>query len=129
MRQIKRLVIGVALAAALSACIGGNPFLEDDNGGTDPVDPTSPEDVQSDLDAASYTPDPSNPRFLVTGVAFNGTPLAVEYDRVASLDSPGGQYQAFERQPDSLNTHTTAYARAVDNAQGVVVVSGGLDGY
>lgn len=128
---MKRFVVGVALAAALSACSGGNPFLDDDSGGTDPVDPTSPipEDVQSDLDAASYTPDPTNPRLVVTGVAFNGTPLAVEYDRVASLDSPRGQYQAFERQPDALNTHTTAYARAVDNAQGVVVVSGGLDGY
>jgi hypothetical protein len=91
-----------------------------------------PEEVSSDLDAAQYIPDPANPansRLIVTGVAFNGTPLPVDYVREASLDSPGGQYQAFERQPDALNTHTTAYARAVDNAQGVLVVSGGMDGY
>ncbi|MDU9004797.1 transferrin-binding protein-like solute binding protein [Sedimentitalea todarodis] len=129
---MKRFVFGVALATALSACSGGNPFLEDDGGGgTDPVDPTSPipEAVSSDLDAAAYTPDPTNPRLVVTGVAFNGTPLPVEYVREASLDSPGGEYQAFERQPDALNTHTTAYARSVTGAQGVLVVSGGLDGF
>ncbi|WP_424984779.1 hypothetical protein [Microbulbifer sp. S227A] len=129
---MKRFVIGVALATAVSACSGGNPFLdEDDGGGTDPIEPTSPipEAVSSDLDAASYTADPTDPRLVITGVAFNGTPLPVDYVREASLDSPRGQYQAFERQPDALNTHTTAYAREVDNARGVLAVSGGLDGY
>ncbi len=129
---MKRFVFGVAVATAVSACSGGNPFLDDgDGGGTDPVAPTSPipEAVSSDLDAATYTPDPTDPRLVITGVTFNGTQLPVEYAREASLDSPGGQYQAFEHQPDPLNTHTTAYARAVDGASGVVAVSGGLDGY
>lgn len=130
---MKRFVLGVAVAATLSACSGGNPFLEDGDEVTEPV-PGGPEspipvEVSSDLDAAEYIPDPNNPRLVVTGVAFNGTPLPVEYVRAASLDSPGGQYQAFTRQPDALNTHTTAYARAVNGAQGVVAVSGGLDGY
>lgn len=130
---MKRFFLGVATAAAVSACSGGNPFLEDDDDGTtDPGDLTSaiPDSVSSDLDAAQFIPDPANPRLVVTGVAFNGTPLPVEYARDPNLtDSPGGQYQAFERQPDSLNTHTTAYAGAVTHAQGAVVVSGGLDGY
>ncbi|MDK3073154.1 thymidylate synthase [Sedimentitalea sp. JM2-8] len=132
---MKRFFLGVAMAATLSACSGGNPFLEDDDGDevTDPV-PVAPESpipaaVASDLDAAEYIPDPNNPHLVITGVAFNGTPLPVEYMRAASLDSPGGQYQAFTRQPDALNTHTTAYARAVSDAQGVIAVSGGLDGY
>lgn len=129
---MKRFLIGVALMATLSACSGGNPFLETDEGGdTDSVDTTSPipDDVAGDLEAAEYTPDPTNPTLVVTGVAFNGTPLPVEYVREASLDSPGGDYIAFERQPDALNTHTTAYARAVDHAEGVLVVTGGLDRY
>lgn len=130
---MKRFVFGVAVAATLSACSGGNPFLEDGDEVTEPG-PGGPEspipvEVSSDLDAAEYIPDPTNPRLVVTGVAFNGTPLPVEYVRAASLDSPGGQYQAFTRQPDALNTHTTAYARALNDAQGVLAVSGGLDGY
>ncbi|MBK0327624.1 thymidylate synthase [Rhodobacteraceae bacterium F11138] len=132
---MKRIWYGLLVAAALSACSGSNPFIEDTE--PEPVDPTEPVDpraetVAGDLDAASFSPDtsdPNNSALVVTGVAFNGTPLPVGYDRAAALDTPGGQYQAFTRQPDALNTHSTSYARDVDGTQGVLVVTGGLDGY
>ncbi len=129
---MKRFWLGFAAASMLSACSGGNPFLDDDPDTGTPPPGNIPADVAGDLDAATFVPDPTNPRLVVTGVAYNGTPLPVEYDRTATsatLDSPGGQYTAFTRQPDALNTHTTAYAREVAGTRGVLVVSGGLDGY
>ncbi|SFT61743.1 hypothetical protein [Sedimentitalea nanhaiensis] len=132
---MKRTWYGILTACAVSACSGSNPFLEETD--PEPGGPGTPgapivESVAGDLDAATFVPDPNDPNnsvLVVTGVAFNGTPLPVGYDRNAALDSPGGQYQAFTRQPDALNTHSTAYARDVNGAQGVLVVTGGLNGY
>lgn len=131
---MQRIWIGIAAASALSACGSGpNPFLETEDPDSTPGGGSNiPATVSSDLDAATYVPDPNDPNnsaLVVTGVAFNGTPLPVAYTRTNSLDTPGGQYQAFTRQPDALSTHSTAYARDIDGTQGVLVVTGGLDGY
>ncbi len=130
---MRRTWYGILAALALSACSGSNPFVEDSDAGsvTDPATGTDNRvaAVAGDLDAAEFTPDPSNPTLIVTGVAFNGTPLPVAYDRKSALDTPGGQYQAFTRQPDALNTHATAYARDIDGTQGILVVTGGMGGY
>ncbi len=127
---MKRFWMSIAAASALSACSGGNPFL-DGGDPSNPIEPTSPipAAVASDLDGVTYTPaSGGNPaRLVVTGVAFTGTPGSVEFTRKPALDQ--GDYQAFTRQPDANSTHTTAFVRNIGGTQGTIVVSGGLAGY
>jgi len=53
---MRRFWLGVAAATMVSACSGGNPWLED-GGGTDP-DPVGdiPADLLGDLDNFTYDP-------------------------------------------------------------------------
>lgn len=120
-----RFLLGLATASALSACSGGNPFLENPE---EPVAPGSgiPDVVASDLDGFSY--DPNTETLTVTGVTFEGTPFVSEpYVRNARLDS--GDYKAYTLQKSPLDAHSTAYVRDINGTQGGIVVTGGQFGY
>ena len=125
---MKQIWSGLVVVAMLSACSGGNPFLDEE----EPVVPGTPtfvipEEVASDLDAVSYDPDAPIPTLTVTGVNFEGQSFTDTYTRNAALDS--GDYQAFTRQAGPMDAHSTAYVRNVNGTQGAVVVTGGQFGY
>ncbi|MBJ6370057.1 factor H binding protein domain-containing protein [Sedimentitalea arenosa] len=126
---MKRYLFGMATACALSACSGGNPFLDEEEPPTDPVAPglVIPAEVASDLDSVVYDPTGPVPTLTVKGVTFEGDPFSEVYARNTALDS--GDYQAFTRQASALDAHSTAYVRAIGDTQGAIVVTGGQFGY
>lgn len=129
--QMKRFMLGVAALAVVSACSGGNPFLEDGGtGGGDSGTPSGiPEDLQGSLTSVTYTP-PSggNPGTLVVrGQEQDGTPFERVYNRRVALDRGG--YEAYTAQETSLTRHNTAYVKDINGTRGTIVVSGGQFGY
>lgn len=125
---MKRFWAGLFAAGILSACSGGNPFLDDD----EPTDPDRPEFVipevlSSDLDGIVYDPNAPVPTLIVSGVTFDGDPFTETYARNTSLDS--GDYQAFTRQATPMDAHSTAYVRQIGGTRGALVVTGGQFGY
>lgn len=120
---MKRLWLGIAAAVAMSACSGGNPFVEDeDPGATDPVVPDS---IAGDMESFSY--DPVSKTLTITGVTLDDTPFTAVYSRRPALDRPG--YEAYSVQDGSLGRHTTAYVQEIDGTRGAIAVSGGQFGH
>jgi len=121
---MRRFWLGVVATTFLSACGGGNPWLdpgEDGGGGTVP---TIPEELLGDLD--SFTYDPVTQTLIVTGISLDNTPIAAVYTRNAALDVPG--YEAYTTQDSSLERHATAYVQERDGVRGAIIVTGGQFG-
>ncbi|UWQ47002.1 thymidylate synthase [Leisingera aquaemixtae] len=121
---MRRFWLGIAAAAALSACGGGNPFTTG-TGDPDDVTGTIPEAIANDLDSVSYNP--ASQTLTVTGVSLDETPFSATYVRKPSLDRDG--YEAYTVQDSSLDRHSTAYAREIEGGYAVVVATGGQFGY
>jgi len=122
---MRRFWLGVAAATVVSACSGGNPWLEDeDGGGTDPVGDI-PAELLGDLD--SFTYDPVAKTLVVSGVSLENRPYSVAYTRKPGLDVPG--YEAYTTQDGSLGRHATAYVQERDGARAAIVVTGGQFGH
>lgn len=120
---MKRFMLGIAAIAAMSACSGGNPFVEDD--GEDPSTPEIPATVAGDMEGFAY--DPVAQTLTIRGVTLDDTPFTAVYTRKPALDRPG--YQAYSVQDGSLGRHTTAYVQEIDGTRGAVAVSGGQFGH
>lgn len=114
---MKRLFIGLAAMAALSACSGGNPFVEETN-----VDPNAgiPEALTNNLQGITY--DPVAQTLVVRGIALDNTPIDAVYTRKPALDRAG--YEAYTVQDSSLDRHTTVYVRDIDGTRATVAVGG-----
>lgn len=124
---MKRLMLGIAAVAVVSACSGGNPFVTDEgdgDGGT-PGQPTVPESIAGDMESFAY--DPVAKTLTITGVTLDDTPFTAVYTRRPALDRPG--YEAYSVQDGSLGRHTTAYVQEIDGTRGVIAVSGGQFGH
>ena len=122
---MKRYWLGIAAIAAMSACSGGNPFVEDTD--TDPgKDGTGiPEQLAGDLTGFTY--DPDNQTLIVRGISLDDTPFEAVYTRKPGLDVPG--YEGYSSQESSLGRHTTAYVRQIDGTRAAITVSGGQFGH
>lgn len=118
---MKRIWLGVAAATMVSACSGGNPWLEGDVG--DPVEGI-PAELLGDLDNYSY--DPVAQTLIVRGTSLDDTPYQAAYTRKPALDVPG--YEAYTIQEGSLQRHVTAYVQARDGVSAAIVVTGGQFG-
>lgn len=121
---MKRFVLGVAAAAAVSACSGGNPFVTETGGGGG-GGIVVPEGLAGDL--SSFTYDPAAGTLVVKGVSLDDTPFEAVYTRKPALDVPG--YEAYTSQESSLARHTTAYVRQIDGTRAAITVSGGQFGH
>lgn len=121
---MKRIWLGVAAAATLSACSGGNPFAPAPGGGT-PTTPTTPSAVAGRVESVAYNA--GTQTLVVSGVDLDGSPYAASYTRKAALDTQG--YQAYTSQDSSLGRHTTAYVKELNNTRATIVVSGGQFGH
>lgn len=115
--------LAVAAATLVSACSGGNPFLEDGEGVDPPVG--IPADLVGELD--SFTYNPAAQTLVVRGIPLENSPYEVAYDRAPLLDVPG--YEAYSTQESSLGRHSTAYVQQRDGATATIVVTGGQFGY
>lgn len=125
---MRRYWLGLAAASALSACSGGNPFLDDETPAPTPEpDPgfTIPEALAGDVESVSY--DPVNETLTVTGVGLDSTPIVAEYTRNAALDRVG--YQAYTTQQNALTEHSTAYIRQSEGGYATIVMTGGQFGH
>ena len=121
---MRRFWLGVAAATVVSACSGGNPWVDDGGSGSDP-DTTVPEVLQGDLDSVTY--DSTAQTLTVKGMTFDGGPETTVYTRNAALDRVG--YEAYTSQNSSLDRHYTAYVKQMDGATASIVVAGGQFGY
>lgn len=120
---MRRFWLGLAAASALSACGGGNPFLEDDV--TDPGTGTQiPEALAGDVESVSY--DPVNETLTITGVELVSGQNTTTYVRNAALDRAG--YEAYTFQQDAQKEHATAYVRQSEGGYATVVMTGGQFG-
>lgn len=120
---MKRFWLGVAAATLVSACSGGNPWLEDGDGGTDPV-ADIPTVLLGDLEGFTY--DPVAKTLVVRGVSLNNNQFEAIYTRKPGLDVPG--YEAYSTQADALTRHSTAYVQQRDGVSATIVVTGGQFG-
>ncbi|QDI76248.1 MULTISPECIES: transferrin-binding protein-like solute binding protein [Leisingera] len=121
---MRRFWLGIAAAAALSACGGGNPFITSDDDPTD-VTGTIPEDLAGDVDSVSYNA--ANQTLTVTGVGLDDSPFPATYVRKPALDRAG--YEAYTVQDNELTEHSTAYVRTTEGGYAAVVVTGGQFGF
>lgn len=121
---MKRFWLCGAALAVVSACSGGNPWLEEDGEEVAPA-PTVPEELIGDLEGVTY--DPVAETLTVTGVSLDNTPYETAYTRKPGLDRNG--YQAYTNQDGSLDRHTTAYVRDINGTQAAIVVTGGQFGH
>lgn len=121
---MQRFWLGLAVATAISACSGGDPYADDDDS-TDPEAPGGiPDDLLGDLETISY--DPTAQTLTVSGISLDDTPFTTVYTRKPGLDIDG--YQAYTAQDSSLDRHNTAYVQQIDGAYAGIVVSGGQFG-
>lgn len=122
---MRRYWLGLAAASALSACGGGNPFLEDDTTTPDP-DPglQIPEELAGDVTSVSY--DPVNETLTISGVELVSGQDTTTYVRNAALDRAG--YEAYTFQQDAQKEHATAYVRQSEGGYATVVMTGGQFG-
>ena len=116
---MKRFFLCMAAVVVVSACSGGNPFVEETV-----VDPDAgiPAALTNNLQSVRY--DPVAQTLTVTGIALDDTPIAAVYTRKPGLDIPGTGYEAYTVQDSSLDRHTTAYVRDIDGTRAAVVVAG-----
>lgn len=121
---MKRLWLGIAAAAVVSACSGTNPFLPPTGEGSG-SDIVIPEKLAGDLTGFTY--DPVAKTLVVRGVSLDDTPFEAVYSRKPGLDVPG--YEAYTNQESSLARHTTAYVQQIDGARAGITVSGGQFGH
>ncbi len=123
---MRRFWLSVAAATMVSACSGTNPWVDDDDGGTDPGPaPEIPTEQAGDLDSVTY--DPVAQTLTVNGMTFDGGPPTTVYTRNAALDRNG--YETYTAQNSSLDRHFTAYVKEMDGATASIVVAGGQFGY
>ncbi|MBY6067066.1 thymidylate synthase [Leisingera aquaemixtae] len=133
---MRRFWLGLAVASALSACGGGNPFNTDNDDDTDTGSDTStdtdtgstvPASVAGDVISVNYVS--SDDTIFITGIANDDVP----YTRNAALDrtgSDGSVYQAYTYQEHSQAPHSTAYFREMEGGYAMVVATGnGPSGY
>lgn len=135
---MRRFWLGLAVASALSACGGGNPFKTDDDTDTDTGSSTGtdtstdtgstvPASVAGDVVSVNYVA--SDDTLFITGIANDDVP----YTRNAALDrtgSDGSVYQAYTYQEHSQAPHSTAYFREMEGGYAMVVATGnGPSGY
>jgi len=121
---MKRFWLGVAMATMVSACSGGNPWVEDGDGGGE-TPPDIPEDLLGDLEGFKY--DPVAKTLIVRGTSLDDTPYEAVYTRKPALDVPG--YEAYTTQDSSLDRHVTAYVQERDRTRAAIVVTGGQFGH
>lgn len=127
---MKRFWLCGAALAVVSACGGGNPWIEDGDGtGVTPA-PTIPAELAGDLEGVTY--DPVAQTLTVTGVALDPdtnetTETATTYRRRPGLDRNG--YEAYTAQDGSLDRHTTAYVRDINGTRAAIVMTGGQFGH
>lgn len=124
---MRRYWLGLAAASALSACSGGNPFLDDEEPAPTPEpDPgfTVPAALAADVESVSY--DPVNETLTVTGVELVSGENTTTFERNAALDRAG--YEAYTFQQDSQTEHATAYVRQSEGGYATVVMTGGQFG-
>lgn len=122
---MRRYWLGVAAAAWVSACSGGNPFIDKTGTGPGVGGPDIPQQLAGDLTGFSY--DPANQTLIVRGVNLDDTPFEAAYTRKPALDVPG--YEGYSSQESSLGRHTTAYVRQIDGTRAGITVSGGQFGH
>lgn len=117
-----RRILSSLLCAGLLAGCGGNPFLTEDDPGTDTGGGTTdiPEALRTNVNDVQYDG-------LTLQIAMDGldsTPTMVTFDRYAALDVPG--YQAFKVQEDALDRMFVALAaESQDGATRAVAVADG----
>ena len=117
---MKRFWLGIPALAVVSACSGGNPWVEDGDGGDGAnTAPTIPVELAGDLSGVTYNPTAQT--LTVTGVSLDNSPYEVVYTRKAALDRNG--YEAYTTQDGSLDRHTTAYVRDINGTQGAIVMT------
>lgn len=119
---MKRFLLGVVAAAAVSACGGGDTFNTSDSSTDTPTTttPTVPEAIAGDVTSVEYNQ--ANQTLTVTGSQLDNTPFEAVYSRNAALDVPG--YEAYTTQDSSLDRHFTAYAQERDGVYAAVVGGG-----
>jgi len=123
---MKRFWLSGAALVVVSACNGGNPWIEDDDNGNGATPaPTVPEELIGDLDGVTY--DPVAKTLTVTGVSLDNTPYEAVYTRKPGLDRNG--YEAYTNQDGSLDRHTTAYVGEMNGTQATIVMTGGQFGH
>ena len=114
---MKPIWLGLAAVAVVSACGGGNPWLDDD----EPPATTIPKELLGDLESFDY--DPVAQTLIVRGISLDNTPFATTYTRKPGLDVPG--YEGYSTQSGSLDRHSTAYVREINGTRAAIVVTGG----
>ncbi len=120
---MRRYWLGVAAAIFLSACGGGNPWLDDGDDGSGST-PTIPEVLLGDLE--SFTYDPVAQTLVVRGISQDNTPAAAVYTRKPGLDVPG--YEAYTTQSSATTPHATAFVQERDGVIAGIIVTGGQSG-
>jgi len=122
---MRRYWLGVAAATLLSACNGGNPWVDDgtDSGGGGTT-PTIPEALLGDLE--SFTYDPVAQTLVVRGISQDNTPVDAFYTRKSGLDVPG--YEAYTTQSSATTPHATAYVQERDGVIAGIIVTGPQSG-
>lgn len=118
---MRRSYWSIALVLGLAACGGTPPF----GGTTTEADGDATERAVPDVlagDVQSFTYDPVAETLTVQGVPFDDGPASGEYRRRELLDRNG--YEAYTAQDGSLDRHTTAYVKRINNTQAAVVVTG-----
>lgn len=123
---MKRIWLGIAAVATLSACSGGNPFADDgDDIDVDTPTLTIPAELANDLEGVTYNA--AAQTLTVRGISLDNTPIQAVYRRRPGLDRGG--YQAYTTQDSSLQRHSTAYVKELDGVRAAVVATGGQFGY
>ncbi|PCH75446.1 MAG: thymidylate synthase [Rhodobacteraceae bacterium] len=120
---MRRYWLAVAAATLLSACGGGNPWLDTGSGGGGTT-PTIPAALIGDLE--SFTYDPVAQTLVVRGISQDASPAAAVYTRKAALDVPG--YEAYTAQSSATTPHATAYVQERDGVIAGIIVTGGQSG-
>jgi hypothetical protein len=120
---MRRYWLAVAAATLLSACGGGNPWVDDGTGGGGTT-PTIPAALLGDLE--SFTYDPVAQTLVVRGISQDASPVDAVYTRKPGLDVPG--YEAYTTQSSATTPHATAYVQERDGVIAGIVVTGPQSG-
>ena len=118
---MKRFWLGIAAAAAVSACGGSNVFNASGSTQTPTTTtPTVPSAIAGDVTSVTYNK--ANQTLTVTGSQLDNTPFEAVYTRNTALDVAG--YEAYTTQASSLDRHFTAFAQERDGVYATVVGGG-----
>lgn len=121
---MRRYWLAVAAATFLSACSGGNPWLDTGGDGGDGSTPVIPDALLGDLE--SFTYDPVAQTLVVRGISQDNTPVGAVYTRKPGLDVPG--YEAYTTQSSATTPHATAYVQERDGVIAGIIVTGPQSG-